>query len=176
MKIFYLLPLVFVLSSCSHYVQSIHKSFDRYDEKKEKITENVKSNKKRNVFDKNTHSVHRNKFYIARLLSEYNKSRSSSYGHQYRKPRLKKQRRKIVQTRFKAKDLNDKKNNESLWINNRDKANVDYFFTRNEVKGVGDIVIVYVSKHFKNEIMQELKKAFPVLRILPDILAPPPIP
>ena len=148
-KIPLLLFLSFILCSCASYIASTHKKFDEYDQKQKEEKQNSQKNKEEHFFlygDRKR--PYKSNLNITKLISNHRYSRYASKNH------------KKVKTRHKVSDLSDNNNNNSLWFNNKDSRNVNYLFTRDEVKQIGDIVLIHVYKKFKNEISQELRRVF----------------
>lgn len=67
-------------------------------------------------------------------------------------------RKYIPEKRVTADDLNDNDSVGSLWSGS---GNDSYLFTKNTEKQLGDIIIIDIYNKFKNEIVLELKRAFP---------------
>lgn len=67
-------------------------------------------------------------------------------------------RREYTSERIRAEDLKDNGSDGSLWSG---KNSENYLFVTNNIKKRGDIVIVEVLSKLKNDITDELKRAFP---------------
>lgn len=136
--LFVILSLAF-LSSCSNFVSKMHRDFDRADGKRRKP---------RNYGDKFD-------FYRKSPVKNPRGLVSTS-----QKKVLMPQVKRTYQApkRVKAEDLNDNGSSGSLWVGGGDD---NFLFTNNRKKSNGDIVLINVEGRLKNEITNELKRAFP---------------
>ncbi len=160
------LLLTFALCSCASYVNHMHKKFDEYDKKQEETKKDYQEDEKKPLaYCKKDHLPYKSNLNITKLLSKYKESKSTHYHSRQDKSYLKNHKQhkedKKTKQRYKARDLSDNDDHRSLWINNQDQNQVNYLFTKNETKQVGDIVLIHVYNKFKNEITQELKRIFP---------------
>ena len=149
--------LCFYLCSCSSYVSYLHKKFDRYDRKQQErqYPEGLGGfYGRRRPQQKRPSAPH--SLNTTKIISTHTTSRlDPSVRRQYRSLGPEKKR-------YKVKDLNDTKHTGGLWVNHWDQSKVDYLFSQNNRKKNGDIVLIHVYPKLKNEITQELKRAFPI--------------
>lgn len=138
-----LLIFLFLLSSCSSYVQSIHKQIDNEERvKKTRLTraqDRFKNQKPiRNPVILNGHpSANTQKNLPPGIKRRYNSKGTR---------------------RYRASDLVDNQDDGSLWSG---KNSESFLFVNNSLKRQGDIVIIEVMQDFKEKIQEELKRAFP---------------
>lgn len=141
------------LSSCSSYISYLHDKFDRYDRRQEKnrsqegLDTFYGQRKKR---AKTSHHLN-----TTEMISTHNTPRFD--------PRVKRDYRPLDsgRKRYKAKDLNDTDNSGGLWVNQWDQGKVNYLFSQENRKRNGDIVLIHIYPSLKNDITQELRRAFP---------------
>ena len=143
MKQTILLSLITLLTlfSCSSYVNQMHREFDRADgrkapRKKDKFSQYRKESPKKSFGQ--TTNMRENPYVV---------------------PAIKRNYRPLAQARVKAKDLTDNSGDGSLWSGVGERNN--FLFTLNREKKNGDIVLIQVASKLKNEITNELKRAFP---------------
>ena len=127
-----IIVFVLLISSCSHYINRIHKNLD-----------NSISRKKR---------VKNNKFSYLQNHSPYKKRKLSSKTHPVVHPKVK--RKYGVKKRYRKEDLRDDSYNGSLWAS--DKGN-NFLFDDKIKKKKGDIIEIEVQEKLKEEIITELK-------------------
>ena len=147
-----------LFSSCSSYVSYLHRTFDQYDreQRENRFRENARWNHQR--YGNKGYGHKRNNLNIKKLLSTHTDPKVHPSTKRHYRPE------KEARKRYRASDLNDNRNSESLWVNESDKNRVDYLFTHNKKKQNGDIVLIHVYNKLKNEITHELRRAFPALR------------
>lgn len=141
--------LLFSFASCSSLMNSLYRDLDKGERKSRR------SKSPRGPYDQFDQFRNGGKYSARR---NNNRPISSSQAKNY----LPSTKRKYhpgaeIKRRYRANDLNDNKNTESLWSGeNKD----DYLFTINKKKENGDIILVNILTRLKNEITMELKKAF----------------
>jgi len=138
--IFLLLMSCLVFSSCSSYINKVHKQIDKSERRK-------RGYKKRDPFAQYRSSKGRRKKY-------------STYSTRDRKsirPRVRRKYTKAKQ-RHTVNDLTDSGNAGSLWSS---KGQDNFLFSRNKNKKIGDLVVIRVLSGLKKDISNELKRAFP---------------
>lgn len=130
------------LSSCSHYVSQMHRSFDAADGRSPERSRDRfdQYRKKKDYEDKQTMNSLRNPYVVPSTRREY-------------RPMA------VTKKRYRADDLTDNRGDGSLWSGVEGRDN--FLFTNNEEKRNGDIVLIQVADKLKNEITAELKRAFP---------------
>ncbi len=133
--------LIIFLTSCSSYVNRIHRDMDRSS-----AAENPP--KKHAVFQQ----YRDNKNSIS---TKSKKSFMPGVRRQYQDP-------SAMKKRVTEKDLNDTKNEASLWAGNGKASDL---FTINKDYSSGDIVLINVMQSLKEEIGAELKRAFPERKV-----------
>lgn len=138
-----LLVLIFTLTSCASYVQSLHRQIDN----EERMNRNKNKQQSRPATDarpiQNPMSL--NSAPSANSTSNYNANNNRQY--QSRGAR-----------RYKASDLVDNQSDGSLWSGENSES---FLFVTNNLKNKGDIVIINVMENLKNKIQEELKRNFP---------------
>jgi flagellar L-ring protein precursor FlgH len=145
--------ILLILSSCSQYVQNIHRQIDREerisqkpeaDQKFEGFSSQFK--KKKNPFDRN-----QDKRPIKNPITySLGSGPSGQLNNSSRKPR-----------RLNADDFRDQEENASLWANQGSSASL---FTYQNEKHVGDMIIINVLENLRNQISSELKRNTPDLK------------
>lgn len=131
----FIILFVLLLQSCSSFIKNAHKQFDE-EERQKRIarTANKTPYSSQNAWQR-----------------QINNNPHTLNGQRINDPRFGKRR-------MQTTDLEDNTDGGSLW----NGKNADSFlFVSNNVKKQGDIVIVDVMKKFKEEITNELKRAFP---------------
>jgi len=150
MKHILLIVLLFAVSSCSSYINALYRDLDQGQKKT-----SYRRHSPRSAHDKF------DQFRNAQQHSLPKRSRDTISTSQKSRYLPKTKRRYVpesqVKRRFKADDLNDNQNVESLWAGENKS---DYLFTLNDKKKPGDIILVNVFTKLKNEITLELKKSF----------------
>jgi len=138
----FMATLLFLMSSCSHYVSKLHKSFDAADGLTEERSKDRfdQYRKKKDVEAKQTMSSLNNPYVVPSTKRNYRPQR---------------QERK----RYKIDDLADSRGDGSLWSGVEGRDN--FLFTDDDKKRNGDIVLIQVADKLKSEITSELKRAFP---------------
>ena len=138
MKNFILTIFLFSFYGCASYINEMHRDLDRQ--------ENIlRPRPNINTFDQ----------YRRENKASGRTSLTSKYVKNL-KPSVK--RKYVPKSRAKAEDLYDNEKVGSLWSGS---GNDSYLFTKNTEKKLGDIIIIDVFKKFKDEIVLELKRAFP---------------
>jgi len=149
MKIFLLTTLLF-FQSCAQYVNQMHRQIDRDENyrgpKKISGSKNFKSN------DPKRQHPERDKRPIANPLTY---SLSDSGPSAQMRPQVKRQYRP---SRMNADDFKDNEQDGSLWANQGSSSSL---FTYQNDKHTGDMVIINVLENLKNQISNELKRAYP---------------
>ena len=146
-----LLSSLFLLTSCSTYVDNLYRDLDRSERAEADI----------DVQDDQFERFRNTK---RRTSSEYNRpgrNREVSTANQKLvAPAVKRQylEEKVALKRTTASDLTDNGNDGSLWSGNDQNA---FLFSTAKSKNSGDIVQINVLPRLRNEITLELKKAFP---------------
>ncbi|MBL7664176.1 MAG: flagellar basal body L-ring protein FlgH [Bacteriovoracaceae bacterium] len=158
-KIFIIITLS-TLSSCAGYIDKIHRMIEQ--EEKSTQMKNVKPDPfqayKNNPFN-------RRNFDKRPIANPVTFSQAEQAETQ---PKVKRQYQDS-RRRYTADDLQDNEYAGSLWAG-QDKEN--FLFSQNKSKALGDIIIVDVLENLKNDIANELKRAFPKEEIKkPDPLA-----
>jgi flagellar L-ring protein FlgH len=134
-RLLILLFLLITSSSCSNYIAKMHKELDRGSGVKRPVS-------KRDKFD----------FYRRRQKRLSNKAKS------HLAPKVKRKYSE-VKKRYTADDLNDNGPDGSLWTG--DNGRNKFLFTSDQKKRSGDILLIQVAGTLKDEITNELKRAFP---------------
>lgn len=146
---FFLLTSLFLLTSCSSYMNTIYKDFEQQERNNSEV-------------DVQTDSFDQFRNPKRRTSSQYNKvDRTVTTGNEkVLYPTVKRQYKDEKQAvkRYTASDLTDNGNDGSLWAGNDPNA---FLFSNNKNKNSGDIIQINVLPRLKNEITMELKKAFP---------------
>lgn len=174
-----ILALALVLSSsCTSFISKMHHQIDEYDNSKNASPREYDafaqfrgdSNRSKNL----SHSTQHAQI----LRRQVSKSMPNTMNTPKLNPSVRRQylSESAVKKRFQENDLNDNTSGGSLWAGS---GNENYLFTKNKWKKMGDIVLLSVMNKLKNEITQELARAFPapVPRAKkPDgEVAPPPV-
>ena len=149
MKIF-ILSFLFIFTSCSNYVNNIHRQIDREDkvargDTRQGMREHYAPYKSR--FDVNGDK---------RPIKDprtFSMSDGGPSGHL--KPPVKREYRP---QRYKADDFVDAGSGGSLWANQGASSSL---FTYQNDKHTGDMVIINVLESLRNQISSELKRVFP---------------
>jgi flagellar L-ring protein precursor FlgH len=76
-------------------------------------------------------------------------------------PKLERDLERMRKRRMKSSDLVDNSQAPSLWNGSSDES---YLFIKQNVRRPGDIVIIDVHSNMKNQIQEELKRAFPLVQ------------
>lgn len=144
----FLLGSLFLLTSCSSYMNSIYKDFEQQDRANDEVDV-------ADGFDQFRHIKRR-------TSKEYNRVDRTITTNNERivAPSIKRQYKseKEAVKRYTASDLTDHGNDGSLWAGSDPNA---FLFSNHNNKNSGDIVQISVLSRLKNEITMELKKAFP---------------
>lgn len=144
----FVLFLLFFLTSCAHYVNSIHRQIDR-EEKYGQAEE-------RPSRDRFARYRERSRFRTEDDKRPIRNPRTYSLGSDPSvRPPVKREYRP---QRYQADDFVDNQNNASLWANQGSSASL---FTYQNDKKTGDIVIINVLENLRNQISAELKRTFP---------------
>jgi flagellar L-ring protein precursor FlgH len=149
MRIILLISLLF-LSSCSGYVNNIHKQIDR----EEKVSRGDRSDGM-----KQHYAPYKNRFARENDKRPIQEPRTFSMSDggpsgQLRPP----VKRDYRPQRYKADDFKDGDSNGSLWANQGSSSSL---FTYQNDKRTGDMVIINVLENLRNQISSELKRVFP---------------
>ena len=152
-KIFAILTVSF-LTSCSSYIKEWHREMDRKQIRKSYL----KGTRPRGL----TGSLQRNSVLNGRSSNKYSRSRSalrtlSTADTNYHPPQVQREYRK-TKKRNQINDLYDNGNEGSLWHGIGQEG---YFFSKNNIKKNGDIIIINVGEKLKKDIMLELSRRFP---------------
>lgn len=139
-----LLLILFFLSSCASYVQSVHRQID--NENKVKRMRAMRAYQARNGDQRPIQNP-----------VTLNGSPTANTQRNYM-PGVRRQYNSPGARRYKANDLVDNSNDGSLWSG---KNSESFLFVNNNLKRQGDIVIIEVLKDFKEKIQDELKRNFP---------------
>lgn len=155
----FILSLLFFLSSCANYVNSLHRQMDR----EEKVGTAREPKQHRHMGDPNDRfAAYREKSRFNRnddrrpLKNPVTYSLGSEPGGTVRPP----VKRDYRPQRLQADDFvdNETDNQGSLWANQGNSASL---FTYQNDKHTGDIVIINVLENLRNDISAELKRTFP---------------
>ncbi len=148
-KLLFILTTLFMLSSCSTYMNTIYKDFEQQERQNSEV--DIPSDS----FEQYRHPKRK-------TSTEYNRvDRTVTTGNEKSvSPSVKRQYKseKEAVKRYTASDLTDKGSDGSLWAGSDPNA---FLFSNNKSKNPGDIVQINVLSRLKNEITMELKKAFP---------------
>ncbi len=133
---------LFLLSSCSSFVQSMHKQFDNEERAKYQQYNRAQqySNDRRPITNPRTLGV------------------ASANSSQNNYPNVRRNYSNSAQQRYQASDFKDNKSDGSLWSG---KNSETFLFVNNNLKKAGDIVIIEVMNDLKDTIQDELKRNFP---------------
>lgn len=139
---FFLVLTYLALSSCSSYVQSVHRQID-YEERSKR--------------SKRTKYYYNNKRTASRYPITLGASPSANSQRNIL-PHKKRNYNQSATRRHKAQDLVDNQGDGSLWSGDNSES---FLFVNNNLKKKGDIVIIEVLAQLKTRIQDELKRAFP---------------
>lgn len=142
MKSIIILLLLSLVTSCSSYINQMHKEFDRADGK-------PPVRRKSDQFSK---------YRRQKVQQSYGQTATTTASNPYVVPAVKRDYRP-VSSRVKANDLEDNRGDGSLWSGVGERNN--FLFTLNKEKKNGDIVLIKVEAKLRNDITNELKRAFP---------------
>lgn len=137
-----LVTLLFILTSCASYVQSIHRQIKSEQMGNRQSAQAPYPAQRQALGIQNPRTL-RNQPSMRSNPNYMPNQRQYNSG----------QRR-----RYKAEDLKDKSGDGSLWSG---KNSENFLFVTNNLKKRGDIVIIEVQKELKDQIQSELKRAFP---------------
>lgn len=148
------LVLLFTLTSCANYVNSIHRAIDR-EERGGSRTGSYNSPDQRDRYagyrERDRFRPENDKRPIKNPLTY---SLGSDPSGQVRPP----VKREYRPQRYQADDFKDDQNTGSLWANQGSSASL---FTYQNDKRMGDMVIINVMENLRNQISAELKRTFP---------------
>ena len=146
-KLFILISSLFLLTSCSSYINKIHQEID--------AAEGGYRPSQQDQFDVYRQNAAQQP---RRMASPGNVPSTSQVNKFY--PSVKRQymAQREIKKRFKADDLNDNSNTGSLWGGHPETR---HLFTLNKHKRRGDIILLNVQSKLKDAITAELKRAFP---------------
>ena len=139
-----------LLSSCSNYVNSIHRQIDREERGSSRTAGNKSPESSDYQRYKNKWNTQGDKRPIENPLT-YSLGRPSGRVE----PTVK---RDYKPQRYRASDFRDNDDSGSLWANQGSSASL---FTYQNDKRVGDMVIINVLENLRNQISNELKSHFP---------------
>jgi flagellar L-ring protein FlgH len=146
MKLIFLSLLLFV-TSCAHYVNSIHRQIDREERHGQ---DEPKSRDRFNAYRE------KDRFKTENDKRPIKNPRTYSLGTDPSvRPPVKREYRP---QRYQAEDFVDNESSGSLWANQGSSASL---FTYQNDKRMGDIVIINVLENLRNQISSELKRTFP---------------
>ncbi len=134
MKIYNIILSLFLINSCSNYIKSQHAKFDKSDALKNRTSMDKFSYYKHNNTSKNK------KNYIPSIKRNYIPQ-------------------KEAKKRYKENDLNDNSSEKSLWTN--ENGDINFLYSENNKKSLGDIIVLLVNVGLKNDITSELRRTFP---------------
>ena len=144
----FVLILLFFVTSCANYVNSIHRQIDR--EEKYGQAEDRPSR------DRFSPYRERDRFRTGNDKRPIKNPKTFSLGTDPSvRPPVKREYRP---QRYQAEDFVDNESNGSLWANQGSSASL---FTYQNDKRMGDIVIINVLENLRNQISSELKRTFP---------------
>ena len=148
---YFLLIILFSLSSCASFVNNMHKKIDREERSKRARTQKKRydpynayrgaprgSRDQRPIVNPVTLGGNPNSAQVRNMPPQSNRN----YGKR----------------RVKAEDLKDNQSSGSLWTG---KNSESFLFVTNNLKRQGDFVIVQVMNSLKDKIQDELKRTFP---------------
>ncbi|MCO4792642.1 MAG: flagellar basal body L-ring protein FlgH [Bacteriovoracaceae bacterium] len=138
-------------TSCSSYINRVHKQLDREDRRQGRVKPSKYRNKKNDNFDLYRQGGRE-------FISGNRKKRVSSAQNRYAPPSTRRQYKPetAAKKRYTAEDLNDNGNQASLWASDDNQL-----FQKIEKKRNGDIILINVLGRLKGDITMELKRAFP---------------
>ena len=149
MKFIFLIYLLF-LSSCSGYVNNIHRQIDR----EEKVARGDRSDGM-----KQHYAPYKNRFARENDKRPIQEPRTFSMSDGGPSGELRPPvKRDYRPQRYKADDFRDGGSNGSLWANQGSSSSL---FTYQNDKRTGDMVIINVLENLRNQISSELKRVFP---------------
>lgn len=152
MKILTLLS-VLLLTSCSNYVNNIHRQIDR----EERGTSAPVAKTKKKSAESSDYQRYKNKWNTTGDRRPIENPLTYSLGRPSGRvePSVKRDYRP---QRYRASDFRDNDDSGSLWANQGQSASL---FTYQNDKRVGDMVIINVLENLRNQISNELKSHFP---------------
>lgn len=148
------LSFTLIFTSCAGFVEGVQRDLERKE-----LGQNNESN-----YDDEYFASHYKPNQKRRTSSEYNrpgrKDGLSTSSQKNLNPQIKRQYvdEKVANKRYTASDFSDQSSDGSLWSGSN---NSSYLFTSSRNKSTGDIVQINVFNRLKNEISQELGRAFP---------------
>ena len=145
MKLLIISLATILLSSCSSYIQGIHNQISQ-EERQQKMARYKQYNARRG----NTRNSIKNPVTLGGAPNT-NNTRNLL-------PQTNRQYNSKGTRRYSADDLKDNSNNASLWSG---KSSESFLFVTNNVKKIGDFVIIEVMSKMKGDITTELKRNFP---------------
>ena len=144
-----LVTISILFSSCSSYVQSIHRQIDNENAyKRQRYNQAMQRRGMTNQFG--------DKRPIANPVTLNGVPTANRNQNYY--PPVQRNYQQSGKRRYSANDLVDNQGDGSLWSG---KNSESYLFVNNNLKKQGDIVIVEVMKTLKTTIQDELKRNFP---------------
>jgi flagellar L-ring protein precursor FlgH len=147
----FLIFMLFLLVSCSNYINSIHRQMDH----EERVARDPKARYPQDRFqalrERDRFRPEDDKRPIKNPVTY---SLGSDPSGQVRPP----VKREYRPQRYQAKDFVDNDNGGSLWANQGSSSSL---FTYQNDKRMGDMVIINVLENLRNQISAELKRTFP---------------
>ena len=145
-----LLSLLIFLTSCSNYVNSIHRRIDQ-DEKNPRVNRSGPRDRFAGYREKDRFRPEEDKRPVKNPLTY---SLGSDPSGQVKPP----VKREYRPQRYQSEDFVDNDTGGSLWANQGSSASL---FTYQNDKRMGDMVIINVLENLRNQISAELKRTFP---------------
>jgi len=136
---FIIMAVLIFLTSCSSYINQVHKKID---------SEDRRSRQKYRKRPKNSKGIQN--------PVTLNGGSANSQRNNY--PQVRRNYNSKGTRRYKASDLVDNQSDGSLWSG---KNSESFLFVNSNHKKPGDIAIIEVMKNLKDKIQEELKRAFP---------------
>lgn len=144
----FVLILLFFVTSCANYVNSIHRQIDREEKYGQAEPQSPR--------DRFSPYRERDRFRTENDKRPIKNPKTFSLGSDPSvRPPVKREYRP---QRYQAEDFVDNESNGSLWANQGSSASL---FTYQNDKRMGDIVIINVLENLRNQISAELKRTFP---------------
>lgn len=135
-------------TSCSSYINRVHKQLDREDRRQGRVKPSKYRNKNFDLYRQGGRE----------FITGKRKERVTSAQSRYAPPSTRRQYKSeaAAKKRYTADDLNDNGNQASLWASDDNQL-----FQKIERKRNGDIILINVLGRLKGDITMELKRAFP---------------
>ncbi len=151
MKIYHLI-LLMLLNSCASYINKIHSQI-KNGERRQQMSSNAGVAPGRDI----PYNPFSRKQFDKRPIN--NPVTFNSAAQSAERPPSVRRQYHAGKRRYQADDLVDQGTSGSLWTG-QDKEN--YLFSDNRQKTLGDMIIIDVLEDLRNDIANELKRAFPV--------------